>query len=334
MAISSRNKWVFGDVSTEYTLEELINYYIGYMLSRTLMMFKWNNLPDGMTSYDVEKFTQLKGETFILYDDKKDRYFIIEGSAYDNITWNYEPSKAILVNPALPEINGIKYELGKNAVMIRNDYLRLGLYPMLHKNAIDIANTDLSIKFANFNSRFKNVMTSDDDNTKASLEVLINDIWEGRKPKPIVTTNLYKSSIEGVKANEGNFTDIHQLIELKQYQLAHWYMELCINANYNMKSEYVNDGEMTLNDDALLPLIDQMLDQRKKACEEINKLFNLDVSVELNSSWMKKKKEIENEMDKEKLENEVLENEVENTEEVKEDETTEGGDDNDKKETV
>ena len=313
--VNSRSNWKFGDrISNEYSLDDLIDYYIGYMLSRTLEMFKWKNLPDGMNSYDVEKFTQLKGETFLLYDSDKKRYFILEGSAYDNITWNYEPSKSIIVNPALPEINGILYKLGENAVMIRNDYLRIGLYPMLEKNAIELANTDLSIKFANFNVRLKSVMKSNDDNTKDSLNTLINDVWQGKRPTAIVTDDLYHDSLEGVQYNTTQNNDIHQLIELKQYQLAHWYMELCINANYNMKSQYVNEGEMVMNDDALLPLMDQMLECRKMACDEINKLFGLDISVELNSSWLKKRKEVEIKMKEEKLENEILENQAESNE--------------------
>ena len=312
--INSRSNWKFGiRIDKDYSLDELINYYFGYMFSRTLEMFEWKNLPDGMNSYDVEKFTQLKGETFILYDESKKRYFILEGSAYDNISWNYEPLKSIIVNPALPELNKIKYELGKNAIMIRNDYLRLGLYQMLEKNAIDISNTDITIKYANFNTRLKAVMTANDDNTKNTLDKLIVDVWNGKKPVAIVTDDLYKSSIEGKQYAPNMQTDIHQLIELKQYQLAHWYMELCINANYNMKSQYVNEGEMTLNDDALLPLIDQMLKCRKMACEEMNKLFGLNVEVELNSSWKKIRKEIEVEMKEEELENKVLESQAEET---------------------
>lgn len=321
-SITSRSNWRFSDtysgVDSEYSFSDLINYYIGYMYSRSIMMFEWKDLPNGMTSFDAEKFTQLRGATFILYDEDKDRYFILDGSAYDNISWNKEPLKAIIANPALPEINGKKYELGKNAVMIRNDYFRLGLYPMIEKNAMDIANTDISIRYASFNTRLKSLMTSDDDNTVDSINKLIEDVWNGKKPVAITTTNLYKTSIEDKSYASGAYTDIHQLIELKQYQLAHWYMELCVNANYNMKAEYVNDGEMTLNDDALLPLIDQMLICRQMACEEMNNLFGLNVSVELSSSWKKKRDEIEKEIEKTDLENEILENEAEKMEESNE----------------
>ena len=322
--VPKRNKWVFGNIydniNEEYSMSDLINYYIGYMSSKCLMMFKWNNLPDGMNSYDVEKFLQLKGNTFIVYDSIKKRYFILEGSAYDNITWNYEPSKAIIVNPALPEINGIKYKLGENVVMIRNDYYMLGLYPINEKNAIDVANTDISIRFANFNTRFKTLFTSDDDDTKDSINGLIDKIWCGEKPSAVVTNDLYKKSIEGIKYTDNQTNDILSLIELKQYQLANWYIELCVNANYNMKRESLNENEINMNDDALLPFIDQMLECRKMACDEINNLFGLNVSVELSSSWKKIHDEIKEELKREKLETEVIEKEAESTVEP-EDET-------------
>ena len=335
--VPKRNRWVFGNIydniNEEYSMSDLINYYIGYMSSKCLMMFKWNNLPDGMNSYDVEKFLQLKGNTFVLYDSAKKRYFILEGSAYDNITWNYEPSKAIIVNPALPELNKIKYKLGENAIMIRNDYYMLGLYSINEKNAIDVANTDISIRFANFNTRFKTLFTSDDDDTKDSINELIDKIWRGEKPSAVITNDLYKKSVEGIKYTDNQTNDILSLIELKQYQLANWYIELCVNANYNMKRESLNENEINMNDDALLPFIDQMLECRKMACDEMNKLFGLNVSVELSSSWKKIHDEIKEELKREKAETEILENEVDNTEEPK-DETVDNkeGDENAKNE--
>lgn len=333
--VPKRNNWKFGNLydsmNEEYSISDLINYYLSYMSSRCLMMFEWENLPDDMNSYDVEKFLQLKGNTFIIYDSKKQRYFILEGSAYDNITWNYEPSKAIIVNPALPEINGVKYKLGENVVMIRNDYYMLGLYTINEKNAIDVANTDISIRYANFNTRFKTLFTSDDDNTTDSINELINKIWRGEKPTAIVTDDLYKKSVEGIKYSDNQTNDILSLIELKQYQIANWYIELCVNANYNMKRESLNENEINMNDDALLPFIDQMLKCREMACKQMNDLFGLNVSVKLSSSWKKIHDEIKESLKKDKLETEVIEKEVEDNPSDKEP-STEGGEDNEKNE--
>ena len=348
--IPSRNNWNFFKnylkPADEYTMADLVAYYESNMFNRTLMMFKWNNLPDKMTSFDMEKFTQLKGFTLFIFDEKDDnRYYVLEGAKYDNITWNYESSKSIIVNPALQGLDP-KYEIGKNCVLIRNDYLCVGLFPIIEKNSFDIANTDISIRYAQFNTRFKTLFTSDDDNTKDSINTLITQIWNGEKPTAILTNDLYKKSVEGIAYSNVQSNDIKNLMELKQYELAQFFIELGINANYNMKRESVSADEFRMNDDALIPLIDQMLEVRKMACKDINELFGLNIDVELNSAWLKIAKEVVNEVakeqaevdkveaeaDKTEAEAEKVENEPEETEEVTEEVEVEEGDNSGTKE--
>lgn len=304
--VPRRNDWKFFNnyisFNNEYSMADLVEYYMANMFNRTLMMFEWKNLPDNMDSFDMEKFTQLKGFTLFIYDEKDgSRYYVLEGSKYDNITWNYEASKSLIVNPALKGLEQ-KYEIGKNCVLIRNDYVCVGLYPIIEKNSIDIANTDVSIRYAQFNTRFKTLFTASDDNDKDSVDGIIKDIWNGEKPAAVVTNDLYKKSIEGIQYSNSQNTDIKDLIELKQYQLAQFFIELGINANYNMKKESVSADEFRMNDDALMPLIDQMLACRKMACKQINKIFGLNVDVELNSAWLKIAQEVVNEVKQEEAE--------------------------------
>ena len=318
--IPKRNNWQFFSnelkFSDEFSMGELVNYYEANMLNRTLMMFNWKNLPDEMSSFDMEKFTQLKGFTLFIFDKKDDnRYYVLEGAKYDNITWNYEASKSLIVNPALKGLDQ-KYEIGKNCILIRNDYLCVGLFPIVEKNSIDIANTDISIRYAQFNTRFKTLFTSDDDNTKDSINTLIEKVWNGEKPVAVVTNDLYKKSVEGISYSNTQNNDIKNLMELKQYQLAQFYIELGINANYNMKRESVSADEFRMNDDALMPLIDQMLACRKMACKQINNLFGLNIDVELNSAWLKIAKEVVNEVKQEEAEVKKTEAEAKATEEA------------------
>lgn len=318
--IPKRNNWQFFsnylEFADEYSMADLVNYYEANMLNRTLMMFNWKDLPDKMTSFDMEKFTQLKGFTLFIFDEKdENRYYVLEGSKYDNITWNYEASKSLIVNPALKGLNQ-KYEIGKNCVLIRNDYICVGLFPIVEKNSIDIANTDISIRYAQFNTRFKTLFTSDDDNTKDSINTLIEKVWKGEKPVAVVTNDLYKKSVEGISYSNTQNNDIKNLMELKQYQLAQFYIELGINANYNMKRESVSADEFRMNDDALMPLIDQMLECRKMACKQINELFGLNIDVELNSAWLKIAKEVVNEVKQEEAEVKKTEAEAKATEEA------------------
>ena len=48
-----------------------------------------------------------------------------------------------------------------------------------------------------------------------------------------------------------------------------------------------------MNEDALLPLLDDMLENRKIGIEKINKMFGLNIEVDFSSSWQKLRKDIE-----------------------------------------
>ena len=85
------------------------------------------------------------------------------------------------------------------------------------------------------------------------------------------------------------------LIESMQYYKASFFNELGLNANYNMKRESINSGESQLNNDALLPLIDDMLNNRKRCAEEVNKRFGTHITVGFASSWEDNQIELANE---------------------------------------
>ena len=72
-----------------------------------------------------------------------------------------------------------------------------------------------------------------------------------------------------------------------------------------MKRESLSANEVDVNEDTLLPFIDDMLKSRKEDLEKFNKMFNTNIKVELDSSWKKIFEEV-------RLQVQSKENEVEN----------------------
>ena len=62
-----------------------------------------------------------------------------------------------------------------------------------------------------------------------------------------------------------------------------------------MKRESINAGESQLNNDALLPLVDDMLKVRQDAIEKVNAMYGTDIKITLASSWEDNQIEIEQE---------------------------------------
>lgn len=312
--IPSRKNWFRdGEISNDLQYDALVDYYMSFMLNHTFVMFEYENLPDGLNSYDLEKFTQLQGYSLLV--KKNNKNYCVQCTPSDYITFNYEPRKALVANPAVPELNG-EYVLNEDAVLLRNDLLRDGLYPLMKNNACLMASVDLSIEYASFNSRFKKVFVSNDDNVTDSINKLIADIWYGKKPVSVATDSIIpnKKDLDSISYNESVTSDIKDLIELKQYLKANWYIDLGVNANYNMKREAVSENESKMNDDALLPFIDNMLRCRKEDIASYNKISGNNISVKLSSAWQK----IRDEIVIEKKQEEALLTDIENkTENVK-----------------
>ena len=94
-----------------------------------------------------------------------------------------------------------------------------------------------------------------------------------------------------------------------------------------MKRERLTETEVLLNNDELLPFVENMLTERRIAIEHVNEMFGTEISVELKSSW---KTEHENN-DKA---NETLETETEIEAVTREtDENTETAETNETEET-
>ena len=101
----------------------------------------------------------------------------------------------------------------------------------------------------------------------------------------IIGENAFFKGVNMQTAPTTNSVYITQLIELVQYYKASMYNELGLNANYNMKRERLNLGEVSMNVDVLLPYVDNMLKERQNAVEKINEMFDTEISVKLSSSW-------------------------------------------------
>ena len=109
---------------------------------------------------------------------------------------------------------------------------------------------------------------------------------------------------------------IISLLELHKRTFANMYNELGLRDSGEGKRESLNEAEIQSSDQILLPLVDDMLQERKLACKLINEMFGLSVSVRLDSSWEDLEKEIEEE-------HELVEAEIEEKEQTEEDSSLE-----------
>lgn len=254
--------------------------HIDYMLARTHRMFKWNNLPDTIPDRIPELFLQINGH--VCFTEVKGDLYILTGGLGGPPDPYYMPTLYTVANPALNYSKSLK--IGDECVVIPNDSMYKGLMPLFTRYAAAMTETELSIFIASINSRISEIISASDDDTKESAEIYLQHIQDGELG--VIGESAF---MEGVNVHAGNAGSVHtiieDLIELEQYQKASWYNELGLNANYNMKRESINSGESQLNRDALLPLVDDMLQVRQEKIEQVNKKYGTDITVDLASAW-------------------------------------------------
>ena len=252
-----------------------------YMLVRTQSMFEYKNLPETIPTRNLEIMLQLNGNVF--FTKVNGEYYVFTGGLGGEPDVYYEPTIYTVANPALNFSKNLVID--KDGVLIRSDSYGIGLLPMMQKYAALMVENEFTMRIADINSRISFLLSAADDRVKASAELFLKRVSDGELG--VLSDNSFLEDLTVHTVGDGNKQRMTDLIEYQQYLKAAWFNDLGINANYNMKRESISPDEAQLNDDALLPLIDDMLECRKRGLKKVNEMYGLDIEVDLDSSWLK-----------------------------------------------
>lgn len=292
------------------------------MLNRLSMMFKYTGeKPDSLDTNYLERYLLYYGKAVIARADDGQLYAFFgdwggKPGAY------YYPTEFIVANPYLKFYKTLK--IGVDCVLIKNDSLGLGLKRLIEKHSTMLAENNLSRVLAEYNSRIQDLFVGEDDKTKASAELFLQHVIEGKLG--VISSNAMLDSFNAYRQTSAGGSSILPLIEHHQYIKSELLQDLGIDSNWNGKREAVNSAETALNQDYLMPLVDDMRRCREEGMEEASRIFpELNLKPEFDSTWFFNNKETEVELDN-------LEAEGEASEEVPEEEKKEEGEKNENEE--
>lgn len=274
-----------------------INLYSRTTVNRLLSLFEYNGLPDSIPQRELELML-ICGGSCIIAEHQGDLYALQGG--FGGVPDAYHrPTRYIIANPYL-KLNK-EFTIDEDCILVRNDYLMTGLMPMIIHWTTLIAENDLSIYLTTISQRIQNVIIAGDDIQKQSADTFFKDI-EGGKFGAIVSSEFFEG-IKSAPLTSPSGNAINQLIDLEQYLRAALFSEIGLNANFNMKKQSLHASEVGLNEEGLLPLIDEMTKMREEAIEKVNEKFGTNISVKLSSAWEQQREEIE-------LDNELIESQI------------------------
>ena len=253
--------------------------FIENTLAKTQAMFVYEGLPDTVPAEELERLLQTEGNAF--FAEVNGDLYALQGAAGGEPDPYNRPTIYTVANPAL-KLNK-SYKIGVDGVFIKNDTNGNSLLPIIGKFAVLYTDGIISLNTASILTRITMLISASDDKTKQSADEFLKKILDGEMS--VIGENAFFKGVNMQTAATSNTQYITQLVELVQYYKANMLNELGLNANYNMKRERLNTGEVAMNVDVLLPYVDNMLHERQKALNQVNEMFGTEINVRLGSSW-------------------------------------------------
>ena len=261
--------------------------YVDFMLCRTQSIFEYSSQQDSRTEtldfQRLEQYLQIYGKCAII--ENKGKLYFVKGEYTGLLNPNFRPKKFIMYNPYLT--GKTEFDINTDCIIIRNDSYDKGLLPLFQRYAYLLSETDVTMRTALINMRVMLILSANDNSTKQAADEFICKIKNGDICAILEKNSLLdeQNSLRSLPTTGIANNYLSQLIELSQYLKATCYNDIGIQANYNMKRESINSNEAQLNNEALLPFIDDMLKNRKEALRNIKKMFGVTINVSLSSAW-------------------------------------------------
>ena len=256
-----------------------VSSIIDSTLVKIQSMFVYTGLPDTIPETALERILQTNGNCFVTEIDGS--LYALRGNAGGDLDPYDRPKVYTVANNAL-KLNS-NYDLFKDGVYWENDTNGSSLLPLIGKYAVLLTDGIISLNIGTVLSRITMLISASDDKTKQSAEGFIDKILDGEFS--VIGENAFFKGVSMQNVPTSNSQQLTQLIEIIQYYKASMLNEFGLNANFNMKRERLNLGEVSMNNDILLPYVDNMLKCRQAAVQKINERYNTEITVSLGSSW-------------------------------------------------
>ena len=250
------------------------NYYYRLMLiARSL--FKWNNLPNGIDEKWIERYLFSEGACLFFKDDKVG-FMVTKFGEQGKLNYYDEPTT---VRAYATDFISVERENNVDSVIIRNNDDMIPTFPTIQIYSAKLTNIERTMDNNILAQKMPFVITCT-DKQRLSFKQAIKQRDEN---VPVIygDKNLDINDIKVLK------TDTPIVFDKLQVQKMNVWNE-CLtslginNANTN-KRERLITSEVNANDQMIQANEDVMLKARERACELINKMFGLNISVERRS---------------------------------------------------
>ena len=247
-----------------------------YLFATAMTMFRYEGLPDNVKAEDLERMLLENGE--LIFTKWHDDFYIFQftGAGKQNYLGEWDSYQ---VNN--PYINCNRVFTDKDAVRVRNTDNSVSLTGMLDMYSELLSESYITLNMSDVNARLSFLISAGDNATKASAELFLKQVYDGKQG--IIGS---QPLLESLSVNPlAEHRDFQSVIELNKFYYSDFFQKIGLTNLYNNIHDRISATETEFTATSIYPFVDNMKKNRTKAVEKINELFGLNVTVEFTSSW-------------------------------------------------
>lgn len=248
-------------------------FYRLMLIARSL--FKWEGLPNGIDEKWIEKYLFYEG-TCVFYKDPNLGFMVTKWSTEGTLNAYDEPTTIRPYATNTMELNnGELLDNNENCIIIRNNDDMIPTFPTIQLYSADLTNIKRTID-TNISVQKTPTVVTCTDKQKLTFKQAIKQRDEN---EPVIygDKNIDMNSINVLNTSAPIVFDKLQIQKNNIWNECMTFLGIN-NANTDKRERLVDD-EVQANNQLIKANEDVMLKSREKACELINKMFGLNISV-------------------------------------------------------
>ena len=247
-----------------------------YLFATAMSMFRYKGLPDNVRPEDLERMLLENGE--LIFTKWNDEFYIFQFSGTGKQNYLGEWDSYQVNNPY---INCNRVFTDRDAVRIRNTDNAVSLSGLLDMYSELLSESYITLNMSDVNARLSFLISAGDNATKTSAELFLKQVYEGKQG--IIGS---QPLLDSLSVNPlADHKDFQSVIQLNKFYYSDFFQKIGLTNLYNNVHDRISATETQFTATSIYPFVDNMKKNREAAVERINKLFNLNVSVEFTSSW-------------------------------------------------
>lgn len=257
-------------------LIQLVHYWKQTLLTLCLNIFLYEDLP--VPPQDLDYYLMIHGHAGIV--PTTDGPIVARGEFYGVTDYADRYTGYIWSTPLRCGDTPVE-----QMVECRNTKSKMSLRRLIHRYTYLLAHADLTFQAALINSRTNRMVAADNQAAADSVELWYKGLVQGKNLAVLDSNDLNSEldspglrSIDTMQAPAGLLRDSY---EATRNVLRSFFNDIGIRCTDTKKERMITD-EVQGDTDMLLSLVDDMLEQRRQICRNIEKVFGIKCSVKLN----------------------------------------------------